>query len=257
MAAKVDGAVALMALTQRDPLRWFVGFGSLSGRFGGNGLSDYAAANDMLAKLIAAFRRRRPQCAAACIHWQTWDEVGMANLGRRRGDYQERAPNGLHPAPGRHRALASRASRGAAQLRDCRHRRAFPADLLSRPTSRSLRQTRRHGRPSRPHGRPPVSPLALDRAGRWPRGRPAGGLPAVRSGHRSVLAATPLAGQAVLAGRDRLGGAGRGGLVGRAAGERSWPCATWRSPTGCCSTAPSRSRPKCRWRRPRRAWPAR
>ena len=25
---KVDGAVALMALTQRDPLRWFVGFGS-------------------------------------------------------------------------------------------------------------------------------------------------------------------------------------------------------------------------------------
>jgi NAD(P)-dependent dehydrogenase (short-subunit alcohol dehydrogenase family) len=80
VAAKVDGAVALMALTERDPLRWFVGFGSLSGRFGGNGLSDYAAANDMLAKLLAALRRRRPQCAAACIHWQTWDEVGMATL---------------------------------------------------------------------------------------------------------------------------------------------------------------------------------
>ena len=80
VAAKVDGAVALMALTAQDPLRWFVGFGSLSGRFGGNGLSDYAAANDMLAKLIAAFRHRRPQCAATCVHWQTWDQVGMATL---------------------------------------------------------------------------------------------------------------------------------------------------------------------------------
>ncbi len=80
VASKVDGAVALMALTAQDPLRWFVGFGSLSGRFGGNGLSDYAGANDMLAKLIAAFRRRRPDCLAACIHWQTWDEVGMATL---------------------------------------------------------------------------------------------------------------------------------------------------------------------------------
>ena len=72
--------LALMALTQPDPLRWFVGFGSLSGRFGGNGLGDYAAANDMLAKLIDAFACRRPQCAAACIHWQTWDEVGMATF---------------------------------------------------------------------------------------------------------------------------------------------------------------------------------
>ena len=80
VASKVDGAVALMTLTAEDPLRWFVGFGSLSGRFGGNGLSDYSGANDMLAKLIGAFGRRRPDCRAACIHWQTWDEVGMATL---------------------------------------------------------------------------------------------------------------------------------------------------------------------------------
>jgi len=81
LAAKVDGAVALLSLTGDDPLRYFVGFGSISGRFGGNGLADYAAANDMLAKLVAALGHRRPDCASACIHWQSWDEIGMAMLG--------------------------------------------------------------------------------------------------------------------------------------------------------------------------------
>ncbi len=80
IGAKVDGAVALMLLTQNDPLRYFVGFGSISGRFGGNGLSDYAAANDMLAKLCAWHRILRPSCATTCIDWQSWDEVGMAML---------------------------------------------------------------------------------------------------------------------------------------------------------------------------------
>ncbi len=76
--SKVAGAVALMALTRNDPLRFFIGFGSLSGRLGGNGLTDYAAANDMLAKLIDWFRRERPDCASACFHWESWAGVGMA-----------------------------------------------------------------------------------------------------------------------------------------------------------------------------------
>ncbi|MEX0977265.1 MAG: SDR family oxidoreductase, partial [Pirellulales bacterium] len=80
IAPKVDGTLALMHLTHSDPLRYFVGFGSLSGRFGGNGLSDYAAANDMLAKLCGWFRSRRPECHTTCFHWQTWDQVGMAML---------------------------------------------------------------------------------------------------------------------------------------------------------------------------------
>ena len=87
IAPKVDGTLALMHLTAGDPLRYFVGFGSLSGRFGGNGLSDYAAANDMLAKLCGWFRQRRPECHTTCFHWQTWDAVGMALLGRRRGHH--------------------------------------------------------------------------------------------------------------------------------------------------------------------------
>ncbi len=81
LAGKLDGAVALMALTWRDPIKYWIGFGSLSGRFGGNGLGDYAAANDMLAKLIDWYRAQRPDCRACCFHWQSWNEVGMAMLG--------------------------------------------------------------------------------------------------------------------------------------------------------------------------------
>lgn len=80
IGAKVDGALGLMLLTRDDPVRYFVGFGSISGRFGGNGLSDYAAANAMLARLCAWWRRQRPGCATTCIDWQSWDEVGMAML---------------------------------------------------------------------------------------------------------------------------------------------------------------------------------
>lgn len=80
IGAKVEGAVNLIHLTREDPLRYFLGFGSISGRYGGNGLSDYAAGNDMLAKLCVWFRTVRPQCAATCIQWQSWDAVGMAML---------------------------------------------------------------------------------------------------------------------------------------------------------------------------------
>ena len=70
-----------MALTRQDPIRYFVGFGSISGRYGANGLTDYATANDMLAKLIDWYRAERPETRACCFHWQSWDEVGMAMLG--------------------------------------------------------------------------------------------------------------------------------------------------------------------------------
>ena len=81
LAGKLDGAVGLMALTRHDPVRYFLAFGSIGGRFGANGLSDYAAANDMLAKLCDWHRVQTPSCAVCCMHWQSWDEIGMAMLG--------------------------------------------------------------------------------------------------------------------------------------------------------------------------------
>ena len=78
IGAKVDGTLALMELTRSDPLQFFVGFGSISGRFGANGHTDYSLSNDMLAKLIGWYRRQRSEVAAVAFHWHAWGDVGMA-----------------------------------------------------------------------------------------------------------------------------------------------------------------------------------
>jgi len=75
---KLGGAAALMDLTRRDPLRYFLAFGSISGRFGGMGQTDYCLANDMLSKLVDWYCQVRPECRSTCFHWHSWDEVGMA-----------------------------------------------------------------------------------------------------------------------------------------------------------------------------------
>jgi NAD(P)-dependent dehydrogenase (short-subunit alcohol dehydrogenase family) len=75
---KLDGAAALMELTRQDPLRYFIAFGSISGRFGATGQTDYCLANDMLSKLVDWYRQVRPECLSTCFHWHSWDEVGMA-----------------------------------------------------------------------------------------------------------------------------------------------------------------------------------
>jgi len=78
IAAKCDGAANLMALTENDPLEFFVSFGSTSGRFGGLGQADYSLASDLLAKMTSRFGAARPACKAVTFHWPAWAEVGMA-----------------------------------------------------------------------------------------------------------------------------------------------------------------------------------
>ncbi|MEQ8837294.1 MAG: SDR family NAD(P)-dependent oxidoreductase [Lacipirellulaceae bacterium] len=78
LRAKIDGALAIMELTKEDPLEYFAGFGSISGRFGANGHADYSLANDMLAKLIGWYRWQRPEVASVAFHWHAWGDVGMA-----------------------------------------------------------------------------------------------------------------------------------------------------------------------------------
>ncbi|HEV8000788.1 MAG TPA: SDR family NAD(P)-dependent oxidoreductase, partial [Planctomycetaceae bacterium] len=77
---KVDAAVALMLLTMQDPVRYFVGFGSISGRFGTADAATYTLSNDMLCKLIGWYRAQRPGCQAVGFHWHPWGEVGMMTL---------------------------------------------------------------------------------------------------------------------------------------------------------------------------------
>lgn len=76
--AKVDGAIALMSATKHDPLEYFIGFGSISGRFGANGHTDYSLANEMLCKQIDWFSKQRPEVKSIGFHWHAWGDVGMA-----------------------------------------------------------------------------------------------------------------------------------------------------------------------------------
>ncbi len=78
IAVKVDGAAALLAILADEPPKFFVGLGSTSGRFGGLGQTDYSLANDMLSKLVSQLRHDRPDCAAVCMDWSSWDEIGMS-----------------------------------------------------------------------------------------------------------------------------------------------------------------------------------
>ena len=78
ISAKVDGSLALMRATRNDPLEYFIGFGSISGRFGANGHTDYSLANEMLCKQIDWFGSQRPEVKAVGFHWHAWGDVGMA-----------------------------------------------------------------------------------------------------------------------------------------------------------------------------------
>ncbi len=78
IAAKVGGAAAIMSLLDDQPPRFFVGFGSTSGRFGGVGQADYSLANDMLCKLVRQYADKHPRVRAVCLDWTAWNEIGMA-----------------------------------------------------------------------------------------------------------------------------------------------------------------------------------
>ncbi len=74
---KMDASLVLLELLKNDPLEVFLGFGSVSGRFGAGSVSAYCAGNDAMCKLMRVVRRWKPNCRAIGFHWHAWDEVGM------------------------------------------------------------------------------------------------------------------------------------------------------------------------------------
>ena len=96
MAGKLDGAVGLMTLTQRDPLHYWIGFGSISGRYGGNGLADYAAANDALAKLVDWFRASALGLRGRLFSLADLGRDWHGHARRQPGRHQGRAEDGVH-----------------------------------------------------------------------------------------------------------------------------------------------------------------
>lgn len=81
---KLDGAAALIELTQDDPLKFFIGFGSTSGRFGAMCNADYAMANEMMCKMVGYIGTLRPGCTSLSLHWTAWDDAGMCMRPRSR-----------------------------------------------------------------------------------------------------------------------------------------------------------------------------
>ena len=73
---KIDGLRALLDATRDDELRVLAVFSSVSARCGNNGQSDYAMANEVLAKVALAESRKRPGTLVKSFGWGPW-EGGM------------------------------------------------------------------------------------------------------------------------------------------------------------------------------------
>jgi acyl carrier protein len=78
---KSDGWLHLMRAARDLPIGATVVFSSVAGRFGNQGQTDYAAANDLLCKITSHLRRTRPQTRALALDWTAWGGIGMATRG--------------------------------------------------------------------------------------------------------------------------------------------------------------------------------
>jgi malonyl CoA-acyl carrier protein transacylase/NADP-dependent 3-hydroxy acid dehydrogenase YdfG len=80
---KSDGLFNLLHAADVDglPVGAVVAFSSVAGRFGNVGQTDYAAANDLLCKIMSSFRTTRPGTRGIAIDWTAWGGLGMATRG--------------------------------------------------------------------------------------------------------------------------------------------------------------------------------
>ncbi|MCA9172972.1 MAG: SDR family NAD(P)-dependent oxidoreductase, partial [Planctomycetales bacterium] len=76
MDTKVNSALAMAESLDPDSLKFCVFFSSIAGRYGNRGQSDYAAANEVLAKLAIDLNRRWPARVLA-VDWGPWGGIGM------------------------------------------------------------------------------------------------------------------------------------------------------------------------------------
>ena len=211
------------------PLGATVAFGSIAGRFGNAGQTDYTAANDLLCKMAAP---RSPQPARdprLVIDWTAWagHRHGQPRLdpeddGRRRhrhaprrGRHPDRRPRARAGTPRRDRRRRTRSASSADEadatggLDPAPRRRARPARRQGRRMAARRRPHRRDHPRSRRRAVPPRPP---DRRQ---------GRPARRHGHRGVR---------------------RGRHAARCRAGASPPSRTWPSSRRSSSTGASRAR---------------
>jgi 8-amino-7-oxononanoate synthase len=78
MDVKVAGLLNVLHATQKDPLAFVVTFSSWAARFGNAGQTDYAAANELMNRLVTGLAQHRPGVRAASLAWPPWESSAMA-----------------------------------------------------------------------------------------------------------------------------------------------------------------------------------
>jgi NAD(P)-dependent dehydrogenase (short-subunit alcohol dehydrogenase family)/predicted hotdog family 3-hydroxylacyl-ACP dehydratase len=81
LGVKVYGLHSLLRATRNVPVKGIMLFGSVAGRFGNAGQTDYSAANDLMAKTTTYLKRTRPDLQVFTLAFSGWDGVGMATRG--------------------------------------------------------------------------------------------------------------------------------------------------------------------------------
>ena len=76
---KVDTAFLLFKYLRPESLKLLVFFGSVSGRFGNQGQTDYAAANEVLNRFAWYLHQKWSNTRTLTINWGPWSMIGMAS----------------------------------------------------------------------------------------------------------------------------------------------------------------------------------
>ena len=76
---KVDTAFLLFKYLRPESLKLLVFFGSVSGRFGNQGQTDYSAANEVLNRFAWYLHQKWPNTRTLTINWGPWSMIGMAS----------------------------------------------------------------------------------------------------------------------------------------------------------------------------------
>ncbi|MEU4620103.1 SDR family NAD(P)-dependent oxidoreductase [Actinoplanes sp. NPDC023801] len=93
LAPKVDGLRTVLAVAG-DELKLVVAYGSIIGRTGLSGQSEYCVANDWMRAELEQWAARHPRCRTHLLEWSVWEEHGM---GVRLGTLDSLRQSGVTP----------------------------------------------------------------------------------------------------------------------------------------------------------------
>ncbi len=96
LAPKAAGLENVLHAVDPGELRMLVTFGSVIGRIGLAGESDYAIANEWLARRVTELARELPVCRCLDIEWSVWSGAGM---GQKLGVLDALVRQGVTPIP--------------------------------------------------------------------------------------------------------------------------------------------------------------